>query len=124
MPVQTAIRLQGHVFSRITKMRRSNAMRHCAPKFSTMLIDNRLFSSRDYRNLLTLCRKKRLLMPKWIRSDATVVLPTAVEEILISAKANPTLVLAPISNPTVTGTSSNRTRLTATNLADNNYRLF
>ncbi|XP_045023321.1 LOW QUALITY PROTEIN: uncharacterized protein LOC116930478 [Daphnia magna] len=51
MPVQTAIRLLGHVFSRITKMRRSNAMRHCAPKFSTMLIDNRLFSSRDYRNL-------------------------------------------------------------------------
>ncbi|EFX77785.1 hypothetical protein DAPPUDRAFT_105707 [Daphnia pulex] len=51
MPVQTAIRLLGHVFSRITKMRRSNSMRHCAPKFSTMLIDNRLFSSRDYRNL-------------------------------------------------------------------------
>jgi hypothetical protein len=51
MPVQTAKRLLGHVFSRITKMRRSNAMRHCAPKFSTMLIDNRLFSSRDYRNL-------------------------------------------------------------------------
>ncbi|KAI9555870.1 hypothetical protein GHT06_018387 [Daphnia sinensis] len=51
MPVQTAIRLLGHVFSRITKMRRSNAMRHCAPKFSTMLIDNRLFSSRDYRYL-------------------------------------------------------------------------
>ncbi len=51
MPVQTAIRLLGHLFSRITKMRRSNAMRNFAPKFSTMLIDIRLFSSRDYRNL-------------------------------------------------------------------------
>lgn len=51
LPVATATRLLGHVFSHISKLRRSNAMRHIAPKFSGMLIDPLLFSSREHRYL-------------------------------------------------------------------------
>lgn len=51
LPVGTATHLLGYVFSHISKLRRSNAMRHIAPKFSGMLIDPLLFSSREHRYL-------------------------------------------------------------------------
>ena len=37
------------VFSHLSKMRRSNAMRHIAPNYSTMLIDPLFFSTHDHR---------------------------------------------------------------------------
>jgi hypothetical protein len=37
LPIKTALRLLCHVFSHITKMLRSNVIRHVAPKFSNML---------------------------------------------------------------------------------------
>lgn len=49
--IRTATRLLGHVFSHITKMRRSNVIRHVAPKFSNMLVVPLLFSTRDHRYL-------------------------------------------------------------------------
>ncbi|KZR98490.1 Uncharacterized protein APZ42_006071, partial [Daphnia magna] len=51
LPPQTAIRLLGHVFAHMTQMRRFNAMRHVAPKFSSMVVDPLLFSSREHRYL-------------------------------------------------------------------------
>ena len=51
LPLRTATRLLGHVFSHITQMRRSNVMRHVAPKFSNMIIDPLLFSTREHRSL-------------------------------------------------------------------------
>jgi hypothetical protein len=51
LPVQTGTRLLGHVFAHMTQMRRSNAMRHVAPKFSNMVVDPLLFSSREHRYL-------------------------------------------------------------------------
>lgn len=51
LPPQTAIRLLGHVFAHMTPMRRFNAMRHVAPKFSSMVVDPLLFSSREHRYL-------------------------------------------------------------------------
>jgi hypothetical protein len=51
MPLVTATRLLGQVFSHLTQMRRSNVMRHVAPKFSNMVMDPLLFSSRDHRHL-------------------------------------------------------------------------
>lgn len=51
LPIKTALRLLCHVFSLITKMLRSNVIRHVAPKFSNMLDDPLLFSTRDHRYL-------------------------------------------------------------------------
>jgi hypothetical protein len=51
LPAQTATRLLGHVFAHMTQMRRFNAMRHVAPKFSSMVMDPLLFSSREHRYL-------------------------------------------------------------------------
>ena len=51
MPLVVANRLLGHVFAHITQMRRTNVMRHVAPKFSNMVDDPMLFSSRDHRHL-------------------------------------------------------------------------
>ena len=51
MPLVVANRLLGHVFAHMTQMRRTNVMRHVAPKFSNMVDDPMLFSSRDHRHL-------------------------------------------------------------------------
>ena len=49
--VETSLKLLGNAFASISKLRRSNAMRHVNPDLIPLLKDDRCFSSREYERL-------------------------------------------------------------------------
>ncbi|KAK4024776.1 hypothetical protein OUZ56_010260 [Daphnia magna] len=83
LPVGTATHLLGYVFSHISKLRRSNAMRHIAPKFSG-----------------------RTQMQEWTKSDAPAVLNLAVEAAIEIARAITVMAGRPTSDQAGIGISA------------------
>lgn len=49
--VETSLKLLGNAFASVSKLRRSNAMRHVNPDLLPLLKDDRSFSSREYERL-------------------------------------------------------------------------
>ena len=76
----------------MTQMRRFNAMRQVAPKFSSMVVDPLLFTSREHRYLfgekfITALDQDHKWIPRWLKLNAMAVILLAVREIIHIAKA-------------------------------------